>query len=217
METETDILFVLRIVLVNKAQEFTVHFFAQLRFLCKIFWDDELAESGCTLIPFRKQQMDSRPSTLLFDNLYKHFYRFSLDYRNYYCPRLCGNIVKVCHLLGELDKETSPQCDVECIEICLDDIIIKMRIRSFDEDGEIFLESPKGYEKEYLSQMKGRTLQGLMIAEDYEEGTYFFQSHCGLQFPFFINLRDGFLSVEHSSPPNLETPRDSYISEMDIF
>ena len=59
--------------------------------------------------------------------------------------------------------------------------------------------------------MKDRTIQGLMIAEDSREGTYFFQTRCGLQLTFVINLLDGWLSIESQNQP------DSKIHEMDLF
>ena len=143
---KTDFSLTLRIALLNGTEEHLVHTFAQLRFVCKTFWNEELAEHACLLIPFKRQTTlsESKPSFVLFDTLYRYVYAFSLNYRNYCCPTICGETLTSICLLGELDKEVTQNQGIECIQLTLSDgTILKMRIRSFDEKNKVFCNSQR--------------------------------------------------------------------------
>lgn len=216
---------VLRILLLNVTDPELVHTFRDLRFVSSWIWDEELAAHACKLIPpdVRRECGKSQnvPSfALLFDRNYRYAYRFSQDYRNYYCPYLCGETITSCRFLTGLDKYATSAEYIHTIQIRSEDRVVILEMRKLELGGENpFLEFLPDYDMEYFSSMCGRVIQGLMIAEDYKEGTYFFQTRCGLQFPFFVDTESGYLRISSNTSKYKEHLYSGldYDNGMDIF
>lgn len=195
---------VLEVILKNTKEWWSIHLFPGLRFLCKNFWKEEIAWFGCALIPFYRQEeglkmLDRREQ---FDKLYQHRYRFSTNYTNHHCPNLYHRKITSFYFADCYGDPMNALyiCPSGIKLILNNDDSVFLCCSTYDNChnyDNIYIKLFPEYDYQYLSNIKGKLLRGLMISESHPKGTVFLETCCGLQFPFYIDATRGWLKIRY--------------------